>query len=171
MKKQRVPVQCGVNYIESTGEPKQHFRSPFKHVKVDDPITDHVQDNSLSESLTILTTPVFKHITPENHIPQQAYVTPGSLTSPEPIASLTFKDPPLPTYDYLKQEDSSGLNVSNITDPDLTPGCFEIVCVYGQGAKDEYNTGVPLFKCDKCKDIVCEINVVKMVHIEDIRNI
>ncbi len=59
---------------------------------------------------------------------------------------------------------------SNITDPDLTPGCFAIKCVYGQGATDEYNTGVPLFKCDKCKDIVCD-NVVKMVHIEDIRNI
>ncbi len=45
---------------------------------------------------------------------------------------------------------------SNITDADLTPGCFEIECVYGQGAEDEYNTGVPLFKCDKCKDIVCD---------------
>ncbi len=92
-----------------------------------------------------LITPVSKHITPENHIPQQAHVTPGSLTSPEPITSLTFKDPSLPTYDYFKQEDSSGLNVSNvdsnITEPDLTPGCFEIECVNGQGAKDEYNTG------------------------------
>ncbi len=44
---------------------------------------------------------------------------------------------------------------SNITDPDLTPGCFGIGCVYVPGAKDEYNTGVPLFKCNKCKDIVC----------------
>ncbi len=44
----------------------------------------------------------------------------------------------------------------NITDPYLTPGCFEIECVYVQGAKDEYNTGVPLFKCDKCNDIVCD---------------
>ncbi len=79
------------------------------------------------------------------------------LTSPELITSLIFKDLPLPTYDYLKQEDSSGLNVSNvdsnITDPDLTPGCFQIECVYGQGAKDEYNNRVALFKCDKCKDI------------------
>ncbi len=147
----------GVNFIESAGEPKHHFISPFK---VDEPITDHVsqvQGNSLSESLT---TPVSKHITPGNHIPQQAYVTPGSLTSPEPITSLTFKDPPLPTYDYLKQEDSDGLNVSivdsNITDPDLTPVSFEIECVYDKGAKDEYNTGVPLFKCDKCNDIVCD---------------
>ncbi len=41
-------------------------------------------------------------------------VTPGSLTSPEPVTSLTFKDQPLPTYDYLKQEESSGLNVSNV---------------------------------------------------------
>ncbi len=114
-----------------------------------------IQDNSLTESLT---TPVSKHIKPENHIPQQAYVTPGSLTSPEPVKLLTFKDPPLPTYDYLKQEDSSSLNVSNvdITDPDLTPGCLEIECDYGQGAKDEYNTGVPHFKCDKCKYIVCD---------------
>ncbi len=82
-----------------------------------------------------------------------------SLTSPERVTSLTFKDPPLPTSDYLKQEDSSGLNVSNvdsnITYPDLTPRCFKIECVYDQGAKDEYNTGVPLFECDKCKDIVC----------------
>ncbi len=42
----------GVSYIESAGESKHHFISPFK---VDDPITDHVgqvQDNSLSESLT-----------------------------------------------------------------------------------------------------------------------
>ncbi len=121
----------GVNYIESAGEPKHHF---IRFFKVDDPITDHVsqvQDNSLTESLT---TPVSKHITPENHLPQQAYVTPGSLTSLEPVTSLTFKDPPLPTYDYLKQEDSSGLNVSNvdsnISDPDLTPGCFEMECVY-----------------------------------------
>ncbi len=81
------------------------------------------------------------------------------MTSPEPVTSLTFKDPLLPTYDDLKQEDSSGLNIpnvedSNITGPDLTPGCFEIECVYGQGAKVEYNTGVPLFKCDKCKDII-----------------
>ncbi len=89
-----------------------------------------VQDNSLSESLT---TPVSKHITPENHIPQQVCITPGPLTSPEPVTSFIFKDPPLPTYDYLTQEDSSGLNVlnvdSNITDPDLTPGCFEIESV------------------------------------------
>ncbi len=101
----------GVNYMESTGEPKHHYISPFK---VNDPITDHVsqvQDNSLSKSLT---TPVSKHITPENHIPQQAYVTPLSLTSPEPVTSLTFKDPPLPTYDYLKQEDSSCQNMSNM---------------------------------------------------------
>ncbi len=40
--------------------------------------------------------------------------------------------------------------------PDLTPGCFVIECVYGQGAKDEYKTGIPFFKCDKCKDIVCD---------------
>ncbi len=82
----------------------------------------------------------------------------NKLTSPGPVISLNFKDPPLPTYDYLKQEDSSGLNVSNvdsnITDPDLTPGCFEIECVCGKVAKDEYNTAVPLFKCDKCKDVV-----------------
>ncbi len=45
---------------------------------------------------------------------------------------------------------------SNIIDPDLTPGSFEIECVCGQGAKDEYNTGVPLFKFDKCKDIVSD---------------
>ncbi len=80
----------GVNYTESAGEPKDHFISPFK---VDDPITDHVrqvQDNSLCKSLT---TPVSKHITPENHIRQQARVTPGSPTSPEPFTSLTFKDP------------------------------------------------------------------------------
>ncbi len=55
------------------------------------------------------------------HISQQVYVTPGS--SPAPATSLNFKDPPLLTYDCLKQEDSSGLNVpnvnSNITDPDL----------------------------------------------------
>ncbi len=144
-----------VNYIESAGEPKHHFISPFK---VDKPITDHVsqvQDNSHSESLT---TPVSKHITPENHIPQQTYVTPGSLTSPEPVTSLTFKDSPILIYDYLKEEDSSGLNVSNvdsnITDPDLTPGCFEIECVFGLVAKDEYR--VSLFKCDNCKDIVCD---------------
>ncbi len=59
----------GVNYIESAGEPKHHFIGLFN---VDDPITDHVsqvQDNILSESLT---TPVSKHITPENHISQQA---------------------------------------------------------------------------------------------------
>ncbi len=36
------------------------------------------------------------------------------------------------------------------------PGCFEIECVYDQGANDEYNTGVPFFKCDKCKYIVCD---------------
>ncbi len=45
---------------------------------------------------------------------------------------------------------------SDITDPDLTPECFVIECVYGQGAKEEYNTGVPLFKCDKRKYIVCD---------------
>ncbi len=59
---------------------------------------------------------------------------------------------------YTKQ--STGLNVSNVHDnitvPDLTPGCFEIDCVYGQGAKNEYNTGVPLFKCDKCNDIISD---------------
>ncbi len=110
LQNQEIESACGVNYIESAGEPKHHFISPFK---VDDPITDHVsqvQDNSLSDSLT---TPFSKHITPENHIPQQAYVTPGSLTSPEPVTSLTFRDPPLPTYVYLKQEDSCGLNVPN----------------------------------------------------------
>ncbi len=57
---------------------------------------------------------------------------------------------------YTKQ--STCLNVSNvhanITVPGLTPGCFEIDCVYGQGTKNEYNTGVPLFKCDKCNDII-----------------
>ncbi len=82
------------------------------------------------------------------------------MISPESVTSLNVKDRPLPTYDYLKKEDSSDLNVSNvdsnITDRDLTPGCFEIECVYGQGAKDEYNTGVPLFKCDKCKYIICD---------------
>ncbi len=113
--------------------------------------------DTLSKSLT---TPVSQHITRENHIPRQVYVTQGSLTSPELVTSLTFKDLPLPTYDILKQEDSCGLNVSNvdsnITDPDLTPGCFEIECVYGQEAKDEYNTEVSLFKCDKWKDIVCD---------------
>ncbi len=81
------------------------------------------------------------------------------LTSPEPVTSLTFKDPALPRYGYLKQEDNRSLNVSNvdsnITDLDLTFGCFEIECVYVQGAKYEYNTGVPIFKCDKWKDIIC----------------
>ncbi len=151
-----IPTKLTLFFLSiSSDKPKHHFISPFK---VDDSITDHVsqvQDNSLSESLT---TPVSKHITPANHILQQAYVTPGSLTSPESIISLTFKDPSFPTYDYLKEEDSSGLNVSNvdsnITDPDLTSGCFEIECVYGLGAKDEYR--VTLFKCDKCKDIVCD---------------
>ncbi len=40
---------CGVNDIESAGEQKDHFISPFK---VDDPITDHithVQENSLNK--------------------------------------------------------------------------------------------------------------------------
>ncbi len=50
-----------------------------------------------------------------------------SLTSPEPVISLTFKGAPLLTYDYLKHKDISGLNVlnvdSNISDPVLTPGC------------------------------------------------
>ncbi len=92
---EEIESASGVNYNESDDEPKHHFISPFK---VDDPITDHVsqvQDNSLSESLT---TPVFKDITPVNHIAQQAYVTPGSLTSREPVTSLNFKDPPLPTW-------------------------------------------------------------------------
>ena len=60
----------------------------------------------------------------------------------------------------MKQADSIDLNLSNvdsnITDPDLPLGCFDIQCVYGQGAWDEYDTGVPLFKCGKCKDIVCD---------------
>ncbi len=33
---------------------------------------------------------------------------------------------------------------------------FEIEGVYAQGAKDEYKTGVPLFKCDKCKYIISD---------------
>ncbi len=73
-----------------------------------------------------LTTPRAKHITPEKYIPQQAYVTQRSLTSPEPVTLLNFKDLPFPMYDYLKQEDSSVLNISNvhsnITYPDLAPG-------------------------------------------------
>ncbi len=57
-----------VNYIESAGEPKKHFISPFK---VNDIITDYVsqvQDNNLSKLLT-------KHITPENDISQQADIS------------------------------------------------------------------------------------------------
>ncbi len=33
---------------------------------------------------------------------------------------------------------------------------FEIEGVYAQGAKDEYKTGVPIFKCDKCKYIISD---------------
>ncbi len=45
---------------------------------------------------------------------------------------------------------------SNITDHDLTTGSFKIECTDGQGAKSEYNTWVPRFKCDKCERIICD---------------
>ncbi len=39
LQNEEIESACGVNYIESSGEPKDHFISPFK---VDDPITYHV---------------------------------------------------------------------------------------------------------------------------------
>ncbi len=52
--------------------------------------------------------------------------------------------------------------------------CFEIDCVYGQGAKDKYNTEVIQeynFSSVISAKISFVINVVKIVHIVDIRNI
>ncbi len=47
------------------------------------------------------------------------------------------------------------LNIFETTDVVSLVGHLNLTPFYGQGAKTEYNIGVPHFKCDKCKDIVC----------------
>lgn len=148
LQKEKESIRGG-HFVDNSGEVGV-ISSPLKP----DPDSQSLdQDNSIS-----LLSPVD---TQASHSQPAAYVMFSSpkfgltppITRAEPLMSSDEPDLPCITLDGNNTQDLSSID-SNVTDPTLPPGCTEVECVYMQSGRE--NTGVRLFKCNKCKDIICE---------------
>ena len=133
----------------NSGEIAGHFISPCQP----DP---HLSDTSTTQDNSILLSPV-KCTTPKY---KQTYVMPMQPSPPVSLAlPMTSDEPRLPDLpgpqpqEGMPEEDNASDVDSNVTDPDLPPGCDIYSCAYG--GRQRF-TGILLFHCDKCKDDICE---------------